>query len=135
MLIGLGEAVITALVLAAVARARPELMDERPTSASRFQMTTVVMGLVLALGLALFVAPYACSWPDGLEYVAARLGMGESPAVLAAPMKQYKLPWVGSMAWATALAGVIGTMVAFAVAIILSLVLAPRRAPDPAVTS
>jgi len=68
--IGIGEGVITALVLVAIVRVRPELADEQ--SAPPAQVLT--LGLVVVLGLILFVSPFACRWPDGLERVAATLG-------------------------------------------------------------
>ena len=50
-------------------------------------------GLVVSLGLAMFVAPFACPWPDGLETVAAKLGFEHrGGAVLPAPLADYALP-------------------------------------------
>jgi cobalt/nickel transport system permease protein len=127
MLIGLGEGVITALVLVAIARARPELLkqDTPPSYAP-----VVVFGLLIALGLASFVAPFACSWPDGLEKVAQALGFEhratETP-VLPAPIPDYALPGIQSAGWATAMAGAIGTVVVFALAWLLARTLVPKE--------
>jgi len=121
MLIGIGEGAITALVLLAIARARPELVDRQddiPQAGA-----TVGYGLLVALGLALFVSPFACAWPDGLEKVAAKLGFEHHAlptAIVATPFHDYQLPWFGESGWATAAVGALGTLVAFAFAWILA---------------
>jgi cobalt/nickel transport system permease protein len=127
MLIGLGEGLITALVLVAIARARPELLEQdSPPSLA----PVVVFGLLISLGLALFVAPFACSWPDGLEKVAATLGFEHRTAatpLVAAPIPDYALPGIKSAGWATAMAGAIGTVVVFVLAFVLARVLVPKE--------
>lgn len=131
MLIGAGEAIITALVLVAVGRLRPELLARSPGSAGSRYAEFAVYGTLLALGLALFVAPAASSWPDGLERVAATLGFenraAEAPA-LAVPFGDYQIPGIGSTAGATAAAGFVGTIAAFALAALLARSLVPKQA-------
>jgi cobalt/nickel transport system permease protein len=128
MLIGLGEGVISALVFLAVVRARPELVAEAGVTARQSRIGGVVgLGLVLSLGLAMFVAPFACPWPDGLEKVAAKLGFEHrGGAVLPAPLADYALPGCKSPMVATAVAGAVGALVVFALALLLSRVLVPR---------
>ena len=63
MLIGIGEGAITALVLLAIVRVRPELV-ERKTDVPQ-PAATIGYGLLVALGLAFFVSPFACEWPVG----------------------------------------------------------------------
>jgi cobalt/nickel transport system permease protein len=130
MLIGIGEGVITALVLVAVARVRPELVtDDSPTVAPSLG-AVVGFGSVAALGLALFVSPFACKWPDGLEKVAATLGFEHQATgkpLLAAPIPNYLLPGLKSPAVATALAGVFGTVIVFGLAWLLAGVLVPKE--------
>jgi cobalt/nickel transport system permease protein len=85
-------------------------------------------GLLVALGLAIFVAPFACPWPDGLEAVAAKLGFehqASSPA-LPALAPDYAVPGIHWAPGATALAGAIGSLVVFALALILGRVLVPK---------
>ncbi|MGD0484898.1 MAG: energy-coupling factor ABC transporter permease [Gemmatimonadales bacterium] len=119
MLIGLGEALITTLVVAAVARARPELLHE-PASAGgwRGYAGVAAYGLVVALGLVVFVAPVASHWPDGLQRVAERLGFAPRVAapLVPAPFARYLVPGLGAGAGSTALAGAIGAVVAFVIA-------------------
>jgi cobalt/nickel transport system permease protein len=130
MLIGLGEAVATGLITAAILRSRPSLMwvSNMPEPAPR---KLLGYGLLLCLGLAVFVAPFASPWPDGLARVAHVLGF-ESKAVepvVSSPMAVYELPGIGSPVVATSLAGLIGTLVAFAAAYLLARSLVPNL-PD-----
>ncbi len=131
LLIGLGEAVITTLVVAAVARARPELLLERTERHLRPPYRVLAaQGLLVSLGLVLFVAPFASGWPDGLEKVAATLGFEHRAAatpMLAAPLPDYRFPGVGSAALSTVVAGATGTLIAFGLAWSLASLLTPSR--------
>jgi cobalt/nickel transport system permease protein len=136
MLIGVGEGLITGLVLVAIARMRPELIaaDTGPHPASSYG-ELVVYGLLLALSLAVFVAPFASPWPDGLEKVAVSLGFADrlaAPPLRTAPLPEYGLPGRPSTAGITAWAGAIGTVVAFGLAWLLArwLVPVPVAKPD-----
>jgi hypothetical protein len=85
------------------------------------------MGLAASLGLALFVSPFACSWPDGLEGAVGHLGIQPSRARLAIPalLPDYAVPGVPGR-WSTSLAAAAGTLFAFALCGVLGLCLAPR---------
>jgi cobalt/nickel transport system permease protein len=126
MLIGVGEGLITALVVAAIARSRPELVDET----IRYESGPVLgYGLLVALGLAVFVAPFACAWPDGLEKVAGVLGFEHHAAevsLVSSPMPDYVFPGIHS----TALAGLVGTVAVFVLAWLLARALVPAT-PTP----
>jgi cobalt/nickel transport system permease protein len=127
MLIGLGEAAITALVLSAVTASRPELMrTDAPATEYR---AVAFQGVLVALGLAIFVAPFACAWPDGLEKVAARLGFGSAAAapLLRAPLPDYAVPGLHRVGLSTAAAGAVGTMAAFTLSYFLARTLARGR--------
>jgi len=118
LLIGLGEGAISALVFYAVVKSRPELANNTPAQPAR---SFVGYGLLVAIGIALFVAPFACRWPDGLAAVATKLGFEHAAKqAVAAPMADYAMPGVGSAGLATALAGVVGALVAFGLAVLLS---------------
>ncbi len=130
VLIGLGEAAITALVLAAVARTRPDLLPwgESAPPAPRTR-EAVTYGLAVAIALSVFVAPFACPWPDGLEHVAEALGFADRAAEAApAPLPDYTVPGVGAEGVSTAIAGLAGTSAAFAATFLLARALRPRRA-------
>jgi cobalt/nickel transport protein len=77
----------------------------------------LLIGLLLAIVLATLASPFASPWPDGLEKVAAKLGFiqkaeGKSP-LLPAPIPDYAMPGVHRQGLATALAGLIGTLLVF----------------------
>ena len=133
MLIGVGEGVITALVLAAMWKVRPELMDESAGAIpSLSYKPLLVYGGLIALGLALFVSPFACRWPDGLEKAAESWGLRSAPAAerdVPAALPEYKIPGIGSPAVATSIAGAAGTVLMFFAAWGLARVLA-RRKPE-----
>jgi cobalt/nickel transport system permease protein len=131
MLIGLGEAVITMLVVAVVARARPELLDGTD-SGPRSHGALLAYGSLATLALLVFVAPVASSLPDGLDWVAGRLAFAQQATTLqAAPLEGYSLDVAAaSPGMATVLAGLIGAAVAFAVAWLVARALTPAsRSP------
>jgi cobalt/nickel transport system permease protein len=127
ILIGVGEGLATGLITLAVLRARPELVSGGLEASRTGARGFVGYGLVLSLGLAVFVAPFACPWPDGLESVARALGFEHraTPSPVPAAMADYRLPFIGSAATATALAGLVGTVVAFVAAYLLARWLVP----------
>jgi len=80
------------------------------------QRQVIIWGFVLALVIAVFLSPLASPWPDGLERVAENLGFikkaGQSGVTWwdRSPLADYKIPGIQSEGWATALAGLLGTM-------------------------
>jgi cobalt/nickel transport system permease protein len=136
MLIGVGEGLITALVLASIGAARPELVLPRPAAAAaapaRSYGPVLVFGSLLALGLALFVSPFASPWPDGLDKAAQTLGFENKEAehrALPAPAPDYQMPGVSSATLATSIAGAAGTLVVFGGALLLARALV-RKSPS-----
>jgi cobalt/nickel transport system permease protein len=128
MVIGLGEAAITMLVVAALARARPELLQDSATERGPRYATIAVYGVLLSLGLVVFVAPFASGWPDGLAKVAAALGFAAREThLVTAPLPKYAVPGLGVGVSGTVLAGALGTTTAFAAAYLLARVLTPHR--------
>jgi cobalt/nickel transport system permease protein len=131
MLIGIGEALITTLVIGAIMRVRPDLLEERVVPAPvRSYGEVLAFGLLISIGLAMFLSPFASEWPDGLERVAKTLGFAEqavSQPLVPPPIPDYTVPGIDSAAWATALAGAVGTVVVFALAYALARVLVPKH--------
>lgn len=126
MIIGLGEGLISALVFLAIQKTRPEMIvdDAQPRRAREL----IVFGLLATLGIAVFVAPFACPWPDGLESVATKLGFERQVVSSAsAPLTDYQVPGIHWAIGATALAGVIGSLVVFALAVGLGWLLVPNK--------
>ena len=76
VIIGLGEAVVTGLVVAWLLRVRPDLIyGEDPTQiAPRSYGRVMAAGLSLGIAIAVFAAPFASELDDGLETVAGKLG-------------------------------------------------------------
>jgi cobalt/nickel transport system permease protein len=124
-LIGVGEALITGIVVRFILLRRPDLLDiegglaDGPTRAGRWG-ATIVAGLAIALGVAVFLAPFASEFPDGLEYVGQNLRFlpdeEHAPSTpFRSPMADYelKLPGLDHAKVATALAGAVGTLVVF----------------------
>lgn len=90
----------------------------------------VIIGLALALFLAVFLSPFASAWPDGLEKVAERLGfihLGEGKPALTSPIPDYLMPGLNSEAFATALAGLLGTLLTFSLVYLFGKVILTKR--------
>jgi cobalt/nickel transport system permease protein len=129
VLIGMGEGLITALVLAGIARTRPDLLEPEATVGAHGSYGAVVAyGGLIALGVALFASPFASSWPDGLDRTAEVLGFQEkvSPPLLPAPMSGYAMPGTEWGVLGTSIAGAAGTVVVFGLAWLLARALVPR---------
>lgn len=117
-LIGIGEGLITALVLGFVLVQRPDLV-EQPT-ANRTVLSGVgrftFAGIVAALGVAAFLAPFASEHDDGLEAAAERTGfldLGKVTKVLI--LDEYQIPALKDWPMASvAVAGIIGTLAVLA---------------------
>lgn len=133
MLIGLGEAAITMLAISALMGARADLIA-RPKGSTRAAMwETALYGLLVAIGLAVFVAPFASTSPDGLESVAHKQGFESSAApapLLPAPLPDYAVRGIKITGLSTAIAGMVGTLVVFGLAVALAKVLVPARPPS-----
>lgn len=134
MVMGIGEALITTLVVLAIDRTRPEILADGPAGVPlRGTAETVVFGLVISLGLGMFLSPIASAWPDGLEKVAETLGfLGRAvkTPLAPAPIPDYAFPGIASPRWATALAGGVGTALVFLVALAIARLIVPRRRDD-----
>lgn len=135
MATGLGEATITMLVIASIARARPELLnDSIPPATVRERSAGFVLVALLIIGLLLLVAPHASELPDGLEKVASSLGFEHRTLTnpnIPAPLEDYKLPGTESASTATIIAGLIGAVAVLALSLLLARVLIPRTRNVP----
>ena len=135
-LIGIGEGLITSLVILTIARTRPDLLEQETAPATRGTgWEFLAFGLVIALGLAIFVSPYACAWPDGLDQVAQQFGFeGRAATLIKTWIPDYKMPGISSEGIATAVAGAIGTLIMFGLACVVGRVLVrtgePRKTTD-----
>lgn len=117
--IGIGEALITMGIVSFLTKVRPDLLYQpKADRVSRLPVRKILAcGLAAAAGVALLLAPFASSLPDGLERVAGQLGFGTHGGDLAsAPLRDYAVPGLRSERLATALAGIIGVLAVFVLA-------------------
>lgn len=115
-LIGIGEGLITASALAFLSTTRRDLLDTgeaRPVGSA----LVWIVGLLMALTLAI-ASPLASANPDGLEWVAGRKGfLDNARGPLYKVLPDYIFPGVSNESLATILAGLIGTIIVFGVAL------------------
>jgi cobalt/nickel transport system permease protein len=120
MIIGLGEAAITAFVIANIIRLRPELFlsNTNQDGTEKANNTFYILGLLVSLALAIFIAPFASESPDGLEFIAEKFGfINNATALLTqAPLADYSVPGIDNMVTSSLLVGTIGTLIAFILA-------------------
>jgi cobalt/nickel transport system permease protein len=123
--IGVGEALITGMVVRFVLLTRPDLIDgglqadiSKPVGWSGFGLGA----LGVAVAVAIFLAPLASEYPDGLEFVGGEKvkflpSEENAPAPkIPALIPDYEMPGLSkSKSLATAAAGVVGTLVVFGV--------------------
>ncbi len=115
-LIGIGEGLITLGALALIYAARPDLLTNDAQQKSGGKGFYLV-GLLIAVALAV-LSPLASSHPDGLEWVAGQKGFLETaqePGFQVIP--DYLFPGISNEAAGTIIAGVIGALLVFGVAL------------------
>ena len=124
--IGAGEALIAVLAVAALTSAYPSLMPiwakADSVSPSRVKAASLLTsGLAVSLLLAMLVSPLASSFPDGLEKVAEEQGIkshAEAALWTGSPFADYQVAPLESESASTALAGLIGSLLVFAFAMV-----------------
>lgn len=135
-LIGIGEGLVTAGVVAAVLAVRPDLVRgaegiDRAAGPARLPRARFVLAAVAAsLAVAVGVAQFAVDDPDGLERVAEDTGFIESAedhALGSSIFADYATAGVENEAVSLAIAGTVGTLVTLAVGTGLLLLVRDRR--------
>jgi len=127
-LIGVGEAGITGSVLGFVLARRPELLRPSLTPQPPSLRGVVTGGVAAACLVAVCVAPWASEWPDGLEAVGDRLAFNELGTDRVVLLPTYAVPLPGGWeAASVGLAGLLGTVVVFALGWGLGRWFAPAR--------
>jgi len=115
-LIGAGEGLITVGALAFLFATRRDLVGAEPVSA-KGGTGVWVFGLGIALLLSVF-SPLASANPDGLEWVAEQKGFLEAArGPLFNVIPDYVFPGISNQTLATILAGIVGTLIVFGVAL------------------
>lgn len=126
-LIGIGEGLITLGALAFLYTTRRDLLTAGESSATQGKLVWGV-GLAIAFLLVLF-SPLASAYPDGLEWVAEEHGFIETAqGSLYEIIPDYVFPGVSNEALATILAGIIGTLIVFGVALAIGYARRKRQA-------
>jgi cobalt/nickel transport system permease protein len=114
-LIGIGEGLITVGALALIYSSRLDLINKEGSLGG--SKAIWVVGLLFALSLAV-VSPLASSHPDGLEWVAEKQGfLNSARDPLYQIIPNYSVPGISNQALATILAGILGTLIVFGVAL------------------
>jgi len=127
LLIGIGEGIISALVVGAVLAARPDLVYgardlDRAEVAQRSPIPIkafAIGGFLVAVLVAAVVSQFAAGAPDGLERVAIDTGIAasaEQHPLDSGVFAEYATSGVGNETVSLAVAGAAGTVIALAVA-------------------
>ena len=128
-LIGIGEGLITVGALSFVYAIRPDFLEAGKAKAVKSSLVWIT-GLLIALALAIS-APLASANPDGLERVAKQQGfLDTAQGSLYEIIPDYMLPGVSNEALATIIAGILGTLIVFGIAILIA-----RSRSDRSITS
>ncbi len=114
--IGIGEGLITVGALAFLYAARRDILESGKAAPAGGKVVWAV-GLGVALLLAVF-SPLASAHPDGLEWVAEQKGfldVAQGPLFEIIP--DYVFPGITNEAFATIVAGIVGSLIVFGVAL------------------
>ncbi len=90
----------------------------------------ILISLSVAFFLAIFIAPFASAWPDGLEKVAEDKGFlekGETAPLLASPVPDYAWPGLQNEMAATSAAGAAGTLLILGIGIGTAILLKEKQ--------
>lgn len=115
--IGLGEGLITGLVVRWLLIRKPEMLNAWSPLPQVVWPTRryVLAGLACSLLIAICLAPFASEWPDGLEAVGEELQFNELGVSHPLVLEDYAIPLPAGM-WeplTVSLAGLCGTLVVF----------------------
>lgn len=119
-LIGIGEALISVAVVNFIWQHRPDLVEALTgdTGAVAGFGRVVTAGLVVALAVAAFIAPFASSLPDGLDAVSEKVGFDKLSESAWAAFDDYDAIPLGDWSrLSVSLAGIVGTLLVFAIAV------------------
>ncbi|MGI9599559.1 MAG: energy-coupling factor ABC transporter permease [Candidatus Actinomarina sp.] len=109
LFIGLGEGIITALIISLLLRVRSDLVYAN-TKKNRSNNLSTSYGIFIVLILSLtLVTPYASSSPDGLESVASNFGFEETDGVVLL-LEDYGISSVNNNFVSTILSALLGVL-------------------------
>ena len=109
LFIGLGEGIITALIISLLLRVRSDLVYAN-TKKNRSNNLSTSYGIFIVLILSLtLVTPYASSSPDGLESVASYFGFEETDGIVLL-LEDYGISSVNNNFVSTILSALLGVL-------------------------
>lgn len=138
--IGVGEALITGSIVSFLLLHRRDLVLGNPglETARERLASALVTGFVVALVVCAFLAPFASSYPDGLESVAEKTALDRhfaEPTVLFLADYEIPLPlanWERIPLWrmvSVGLSGILGTIAVVVMAFLMGRTLTPTPIP------
>ena len=126
ILIGLGEALITAAALSFIMQSRPDLL-ESGKMAQKGGRGWIFVGAIVSLATIL-LSPFASADPDGLERVATDLGfLGLAKSSPYQLLPDYTIPVLGQTALSTVVAGAVGALVVLGIMVVLGSLLRQKK--------
>ena len=108
--IGIGEGIITALIVSLLLRVRPDMLYISREKEPRSSFFSILGLLVLIIFSAVLITPLASSSPDGLEDVASRFDF-ESQNNILILLDGYLIPGVNNNFVSVILSGILGIIV------------------------
>ncbi len=113
--IGVGEALITVLAV---------VLLLKPVEAEKRIKKDYLAILSASAVIALFLSPFASSYPDGLEWVAEKYSFfHESMPPFVSPMPDYSISFFSSEILSTSFAGITGTLLTFLLTFLIGIAL------------
>ena len=123
LIIGLGEGIITALIITLLMRVRPDLVyayDRNGENTTKVSFYGLFIILILLLSL---ITPFASSSPDGLESVAEEFGFTQTDGIVLL-LDDYGINAINNNFLSTVLSALLGITV---VAILFNLIITRRK--------
>ena len=92
----------------------------------------ILLALAACVFLAVFVSPFASKFPDGLEFIAEKLGFVEKgeQKILNSPAPDYNTPFIENEYISKAISGAAGVIIVFIVGWGLEKIILKRKKND-----
>ena len=110
LLIGIGEGIITALIVSLLLRVRSDLVYVNKNTDQNNKITSLYGLFILLILVLTLITPYASSSPDGLESVAESFGFNEDAGVVLF-LEDYGFENINNNFLSTVLSAVLGIVV------------------------
>ena len=110
LLIGIGEGIITALIVSLLLRVRSDLVYVNKNTETSNKVTSFYGLFILLILVLTLITPYASSSPDGLESVAESFGFNEEAGIVLF-LEDYGIENINNNFLSTVLSAVLGIVV------------------------